>query len=38
MHDSDLGPPDPLRLKVFGGEDLPTEERLRYLVEFVGQG
>jgi hypothetical protein len=37
MHDNDLGQPDPLRLKVFAGHDLPTDERLRYLIEFVAQ-
>jgi hypothetical protein len=35
--DRDIGAPDPLRLKVFAGNDLPTDERLRYLIEFVAQ-
>ena len=37
-YDSETGQPDPLRVKVFDGEQkLSTDDRLGYLIEFVAQ-
>ena len=36
MHDSDIGQPDPLRMKVFSGQGLSPDERMAALIEFVG--
>jgi len=37
-YDSNTGLPDPLRVKVFDGQqELSTDERLGYLIEFVAQ-
>lgn len=35
--DLDVGEPDDLRVKVFAGRNLPTEERLGYAIEFIAE-